>query len=55
MRYAQYKSGLKLHIVHTRDDEPELRAICGFTVPRWRMTINIPLNACCKRCAKARP
>ncbi len=57
MRYAQEKRGQKLHLVHTRDEVPELRAICGRLAQRWRWTINLPFSmgmACrnCLRCAE---
>ena len=52
MRYAQEKRRQKLHLVHTRDDEPELRAICGRRVRRWRITINLPMGMACRNCLR---
>ncbi len=52
MRYAQEKRGQKLHLVHTRDEVPELRAICGRTAQRWRMTINLPMGMACRNCLR---
>ncbi len=53
MRYAQEKRGQKLHLVHTRDEVPELRAICGRLSLRWRMTINLPMGLVCRNCLRA--
>ncbi len=53
MRYAQEKRGQKLHLVHTRDEVLELRAICGRTAQRWRITINLPMGMACRNCLRA--
>ena len=52
MRYAQVRAGQKLHLVHTRDERPEMRALCGRRGP-WRLTINLPMGMACKRCLRA--
>lgn len=52
-RYAQEKSGQKLHIVAAfGDDTVSTEALCGKKVTHWRMTINMPLAHCCKNCVR---
>ena len=51
MRYAQIKSGLKLHLVHEYDNTVG-QPICGIKTNRFRMTINVPLGHECKRCIR---
>ena len=63
MRYAQIKSGHKLHLVYEpgegRDDSKIVRAgyvslpLCGKPAPTgYRMTINVPLGNACKNCLR---
>jgi hypothetical protein len=49
MRYAQEKSGEKLHLVFTYNGKVS-QPICGKKVKGYRMTINAPLGHACKRC-----
>lgn len=63
MRYAQIKSGNKLHLVFeagegwTKDSLIPARHVglplCGQKVENgYRMTINLPLGNACKRCLR---
>lgn len=49
MRYAQIKSGGKLHLI--LESEGYLsNPICGIKAQHYRMTINVPLGHACLRC-----
>lgn len=60
MRYAQIKSGLKLHIVCEAGEEYRGEVIgpghlsnplCGQPVSNgYRMTVNVPLGHACRKC-----
>ena len=64
MKYAQIRSGQKLHLVYEpgegRDDRHLVKAghvsnpLCGRYVPPvgFRMTINVPLASACKNCLR---
>lgn len=59
MRYAQERSGQRLHLVREVDPDfndgfrVEDRALCGRCAPQgWRMTINVPLAMGCKNCRR---
>ena len=52
MRYAQVKSGQKLHLVFELHNESLTNPICGRKVEGYRMTINLPLGNACKNCQK---
>jgi hypothetical protein len=52
MRYAQHRSGQKLHIVYDLGDLGLTQPICGRVFKRFRMTINAPLGHCCRACMK---
>lgn len=63
MRYAQVKSGQRLHLVYEPGegiDPQQLIAagylshpLCGRSAPNgYRMTINMPLGSACKNCQK---
>ena len=53
-RYAQWKSGLKLHLAEMLPTgDVERYSLCGLIVDHWRMTINLPLAHACQRCQKA--
>lgn len=63
MRYAQIKSGAKMHLVYEpgegRDASSIVRSgylslpLCGQPVPEgYRMTCNVPLANGCKRCRR---
>ena len=52
MRYAQIKSGLKLHLVHEYDDNTVGQPICGMYAPNYHMSINLPLGHACKNCIR---
>lgn len=51
MRYAQIKSGHKLHLVFEADGVVS-NPLCGTHVDGYRMTINVPLGHACKRCMR---
>lgn len=51
-RFAQHKSGQKLHIVPLISGGVAHTALCGKSVEHWRMTINVPLAHCCHNCAR---
>lgn len=52
-RYAQEKSGQRLHIVPiVSGDQVATIALCGKTVNYWRMDINVPLGNCCRNCMR---
>lgn len=52
-RYAQEKSGQRLHIVPTLGgDSVANTALCGKHVDHWRMTVNVPLANCCRNCMR---
>ena len=52
MKYAQIKSGLKLHLVHEYEDDTVGQPICGIKANGFRMSINVPLGNACKRCLR---
>ena len=63
MRYAQYRSGQKLHLVYEpgegKDDANIVRAghlswpLCGRRDGNgYRMTINLPLGHACRNCQR---
>lgn len=64
MRYAQIKSGQKLHLVYEpgegKDDASIIRAgyisapLCGSPgfKGNYRMTINVPMRSECKNCRR---
>lgn len=63
MRYAQIRSGQKLHLVFEPGEGWERRQlvpagrlsqpICGMVAKHgYRMTINVPLAHACKRCIR---
>lgn len=52
MRYAQIKSGQKLHLVFEFADGSVSQPICGQKTDRYRMTINVPLANACKNCLR---
>jgi hypothetical protein len=63
MRYAQEKSGQKLHLVCEPGEEYRgevIRAgrlshpLCGRKAASYRMTINMPLAHACKNCVRVR-
>ena len=63
MTYAQYKGGLKLHLVCEPGEEYRGEVIrvgqlswplCGLRMPGgYRMTINVPLANACGNCVRA--
>ena len=63
MKYAQYKSGQKLHLVYEpgegKDDANIIRAgylsfpLCGRRIEHgYRMTIGVPLAHACQNCQR---
>jgi hypothetical protein len=61
VRYAQVKSGQKLHLVYEPGEGHRndiVRAgyvsapLCGRPAPSYRMTINAPLANACKNCLR---
>ena len=53
-RYAQRKSGQKLHIVQDFGNGTVAAiALCGAAYP-WRMTINVPMAHACHNCWRIR-
>jgi hypothetical protein len=64
VRYAQFKSGRKLHIVCEPGEEYRGEVIrvgnlswplCGYRyADHYRMTINVPLRNACKKCVQVR-
>lgn len=56
LRYAQEYGGQRLHLVEAFADQTVTTvALCGRSClkrGRWRMTINWPLGAACKRCRR---
>lgn len=52
MRYAQEKSGQKLHLVFELADGTISQPVCGRTVQNYRMTSNWPLAYACKNCLR---
>jgi len=52
MRYAQIKSGLKLHLVYELPTGGVTQPICGKGTNGYRMTINVPLANACKNCLR---
>ena len=63
MRYAQIKSGQKLHLVYEPGEGMDRRSLipagelskplCGQRCDDgYRMTINVPLGHACKRCLR---
>ena len=49
MRYAQHKSGQKLHIVF-EVNEGFTHPICGRRFDHYRANFNIPLGNTCRNC-----
>jgi hypothetical protein len=52
MRYAQTKSGNKLHLVYELPLGGVTNPVCGIKVNHYRMTINVPLGKACKNCLR---
>ena len=62
MRYAQIKSGNKLHLVFEAGEGRNSRELipagklsvplCGQKCTGYRMTINVPLGHACQRCLR---
>ena len=61
MRYAQEKTGQKLHLVCEAGEEYKGQIVrkgfvspplCGRKITRWRMTINMSLGSACKNCLR---
>jgi hypothetical protein len=51
MKYAQIKSGNKLHLVFEAEGLVSA-PICGIKTNGYRMTINAPLGHSCRNCQK---
>lgn len=51
MRYAQIKSGNKLHLVFEAEGSIS-NPICGIKTDKYRMTINVPLGHACRNCSR---
>ena len=55
-RYAQEYGGQKLHLVEVMDEgKVAFISLCGRRPEKrgvWRMTINVPLGAACRRCLR---
>ena len=52
MRYAQIKSGRKLHLVYNLPTGGFTQPVCGLHVNGYRMNINVPLGNACKNCLR---
>jgi hypothetical protein len=51
MRYAQHKTGQKLHLVFETKDYVS-SPVCGKNIDNYRMTINVPMGNACKNCLR---
>jgi len=51
LTYAQEKCGQKLHLAFTYNGLVS-QPICGKTVKKYKMTINVPLGNACMNCQK---
>lgn len=51
MRYAQIKSGKKLHLVFEAEGKVS-QPVCGRRVEDYRMSCNLPLGNACKNCLR---
>ena len=49
--YVQEKGGQKLHLAFKNGDEVS-QPLCGRTVEKYRMTINVPLAHACLNCIR---
>lgn len=49
MIYAQEKKKQKLHLAYQIGDRLT-NPVCGRTVEKYRMTINVPMGEACKNC-----
>jgi hypothetical protein len=52
MKYAQIKSGNKLHLVYEIPLGGLSDPVCGIKTDHYRMTINVPLGNACKNCRR---
>lgn len=52
MRYAQRKSGQKLHLVYELPEGGVTNPVCNTKTDNFRMTINVPLGNACRNCLR---
>lgn len=52
MKYAQIKSGNKLHLVYEMPNGTLSDPVCGIKADHYRISVNLPMGMSCKNCLR---